>query len=450
MDVVDHKPNGLLRHLVEEGGLSEAQLAAEIRRVAAEHGQQLACHQSSVSRWLSGVRPRPPVDVFLLEALARRLGRPLTPAEAGLSKTVPDDIPRGGRSWEAAPVHTLFALLRADLDPARRRLLAADVYSLTSLALPAPAGPHASSPAAAHRAPTPAPLPARAQQMDTMARHFADAAEAFGGGAVRTALAGYLAHPVNGWLNAPAPEPVHRHLLAAAARLTLLLGTMTADDGHDALAQHYHHTAARMATDADDATALAITLRTMAAHASDLGHHTPAVLHLSQHAVDTARGAPPPVRAYTHAQLATAAAHHNRRAALLALNRAEQLYEKADTVLGPFTAYPLAALHYQRAQTLNILGDTRGSIGAYTASLRLRTPTERHARALTQARLGETLLAQGHLDAALTHWTHFLDAYPHLSSLRATRHLHTMRQLLTPHQRHRPTGHLLDSALTLR
>ncbi|MFE2936263.1 hypothetical protein [Streptomyces sp. NPDC059278] len=340
----------------------------------------------------------------------------------------------------------LSSLVRSDLDPARRRLLAASTYSLTALALP---GPGLVREPASVSVGEVSSL-ARMAQMEAMARQFADAAETYGGGAVRTALAGYLVGPVTGWLHASTAEPVHRKLLARAARLTLLLGTMTADDGADALAQRYHHTAACLAAEAGDRAVFAITLRAMATHAHDLGHHTPAVMNLAGRAVDAARDAPRIIRAYTQAHLAVTAATEDRHTALTALHQAERLHQQADSAPGPFTAYPLAALHYQRAQTLAALGDRSNAIGAYTASLRLRTPTERHARTLTHAHLAETLLAHGHLDAALTHWTHFLDNYPHLSSVRAARRLDVMRRHLIPHHRHRPAAALLDRATPLR
>ncbi|WP_234334641.1 hypothetical protein [Streptomyces sp. NRRL B-1347] len=343
-------------------------------------------------------------------------------------------------------MRTLSALLQGDLDPGWRRLLTAGVYSLTALTLP-------TLDRAPRNIPVPVadtPLGARVQQMDAMARQFADAAKTHGGGAVRTALAGYLTHPVTTWLHTPSPEQAHRQLLAAAARLTLLLGTMTADDGADALAQHYHLTAAHMAADAGDPAVYAIALRSMASHATDLGHHTLSVLHLSEQAADTARRAPQVTCAYAQAHLATAAAHHDRHTALTALGAAERLHQQADSVPGPFTAYPLAALHYQRAQTLRALGDTAGAIGAYTASLGLRTPAERHASTLTRAALAETLLAQGHLDAALAHWTRFLNDYPHLDSTRTTHRLTVMRRLLAAHRRHRPAALALERAALLR
>ncbi|MEU2799683.1 hypothetical protein [Streptomyces sp. NPDC007117] len=449
---MERRPNSRLHRLVQASGFSQAQLASEIRRVAAERGQVLACGQSSVSRWLSGTRPRPLAGTFLLEAITRRLERPVSAVDAGLTEA---DIPVSGTgldlSGEADWAPALAALLRADLDPVRRRLLTAGTYSLTALTLPAALPTPAKPPDTTKASAADVPLRARVEQLDMMARQFADATKTLGGGPVRTALAGYLTDPVTGWLNAPAPWPLHRQLLIGAARLTLLLGTMTADDGHDALAQHYHHLSARMAAEAGDVGLYSISLRSMAAHAYDLGQRTPAVLHLSEHAADTARQAPRPVRAYAQAHLATAAAARNdRHTALAALAAAERFHEQADHVPGPFTAYPLAALHYQRAQTLTALGDAPGAIGAYTAALRLRPAAERHANALTRAHLAETLLAQGYLDAALAHWTRFLDEVPHLGSARATRRLTALRQLLTPHRCHRPATLLLERATTLR
>ncbi|NGO68330.1 helix-turn-helix domain-containing protein, partial [Streptomyces boncukensis] len=52
-------PNTRLRHLMEEAGWSQAQLAAAVAAVAAERGMRLGCDRSSVSRWLSGTVPRP-------------------------------------------------------------------------------------------------------------------------------------------------------------------------------------------------------------------------------------------------------------------------------------------------------------------------------------------------------------------------------------------------------
>ena len=444
-------PNTRLRALLAEADWSGAQLATALRHAAAEHGQQLSCDRSAVSRWLSGTTPRPPAPALLLEVLSRRLGRPVDAVQAGLSRA-PSTLPV--LSWEADPSRQLSALTGADLDPGRRHLLGATMFSLTALAVP-DARPSYENPSTGSATALPRERGRAGQaevgQMQTMTRVFAEAAEAHGPGHVRTALAAYLRHDVTGYLQSPATGNARRGLLSGAAQLTVLLGTMSAGDGADALAQHYHRTAARLATEAGDSVTFAIALRTMSAHAYDLGHRTVAVLDLAQRAVDATRSAPPIVAAYAQAHLAVMRAHHDKHAALTALAASEHLYEQAsNTAPGPFTHYPAGALHYQRAQTLATLGDKAGATGALTASLRLRTPAERQARTLTRARLAETLLAQGHLDAALHHWQTFLDEVPSLHSTRVTRRLHDMRRRLKPHRRRPGTAELLDRAAVLR
>ncbi|MEV0322981.1 tol-pal system YbgF family protein [Streptomyces sp. NPDC050658] len=436
-------PNTRLKLLVEETGWSGSQLGAAVRAVAAENGQPLRCDRSLVSRWISGTRPRPPAAGFLLEALSRKLGRPIPAAEAGLSR-VPTPLPE--MSWESDPVYELSVLTRADLDPSRRYTLNTNPYSIAALKAPDPERliRHTPPTTAVRRAGQ-----AEDEQLQAMARVFAEATNLHGGGYMRTALAAYLNHDVASYLHASASEGIHRRLLSDAAQLTLLLGIMCAGDGADALAQHYHQTAARLAVNADDTAIFAVALRAMSTHAHDLGHRTPAAVHLAERAVTVAQSAPPLVQAYAQAQLAVAQSHDSRRAALTALTTAERLYAQSDFTPGPFTNYSLGALHYQRAETFAILGDRPGAISALTASLRLRTPGERHARALTQARLAETLFRLGHREAALTHWQAYLDVYPTLRSTRAARRLNGMRRILYPHRRETAARTLLSRAAPL-
>ncbi|MGW6456860.1 hypothetical protein ACWF94_13210, partial [Streptomyces sp. NPDC055078] len=41
-------------------------------------------NRSTATRWLAGTHPRPPAPAYILEALSRRLGRPLPAVEAAL------------------------------------------------------------------------------------------------------------------------------------------------------------------------------------------------------------------------------------------------------------------------------------------------------------------------------------------------------------------------------
>ncbi len=286
-------------------------------------------------------------------------------------------------SWEADPLHRLTVLTRAEMDPRSRHTLHTGTYSLTVLDV----WRSEQTPGAQPRQRPPRTRGrtghAEAEEMRTMARVFAEAAQLHGPGHVRSALAAYLARDVTGYLHAPATENARHHLLVGAAQLALLLGGMSADGGAEALAQHYQHTAAQLAAEAGDAATFAIALRTMSTHAHDMGHHTSAVLHLAERAADSARAADGTVGAYAQAQLAVMQAHHSARAALDALAVAERRTPPpagTQRSAGPLQSLSSrAALHYQRAQMLATLGDTAGSTRALATSLRLRDPTERQA-----------------------------------------------------------------------
>ncbi|GAA3842210.1 hypothetical protein GCM10022403_087830 [Streptomyces coacervatus] len=431
--------NTRLTLLLEAADWAPAQFAAALRGIAAEQGMTLTVHPTTVRRWLEGTQPRPPLPALILECLSRRLDRRITAHEAGLTRAPAQLV---DPAWEADPMRKLIHLTHAELDPHRRALLGAGVLTATALALPAQGQTPAMSegPERSGRRATQGDV----AQLGAMASVFATSADQHGGQHMRAALAAYLAHEVTPLLHRPAPTQVQHGLLAAAARLAVLLGSMCADSGHHAVAQHYHQIAARLASDADDHVTLAIALRTMATHAHDLGRHTPAVLNLAEQADQHARHAPPAVRAYTRIHLAVLSAHDNRHAAVASLARAEHLHTQASAEPGPFSSYPAGALHYQRGQVLATLKDHTGALTALTTSLRVRTPTERLPAALTHARLAETHLRLGHIEPTLTHWHALLDAYPTLHSWRADQRLAAAVQHLRPHQQRTGVADLLD------
>ncbi|MEV5376767.1 hypothetical protein AB0L26_12440 [Streptomyces nondiastaticus] len=444
-------PDSPLRHLLAQAGWSHAQLAAAVRAVAAENGQALACDRSAVARWAHGTRPRPPVPQYLLEALRRRLGRTVTAQEAGLSRAPETAL---DSSWDADPLRNLTRLAHSELAPHQEESPVAGTYRLTALAVPRwdqleprpRLSRRPSAPNAGRRAGR-----TEVEALQTVTAFFAHAATRYGGGHARTALLCYLAHDVTPWLHAPATDSVHRQLLTAGAQLAILLGDMCADDSRDALAQHYHRTAARLAADADDPATYAVALHAMSTHAYELDHR-PAALALSRQAADAARHhAHPAILTYTQAQLAvTEAGTHHRSSALAALHTAEHLHSSTEPSASmPFTTYPDAALDFQRARTLNALGDHVGTLSALTSSLRTHPPDRHRARALITAHLAEAQLRQGHREAALANWERFLGDYPTLRSARATRRLTAMRQLLEPHVTHPAAARLLHRATQL-
>lgn len=447
-------PNARLRRLLGDARWNSAQLAAAVRVVAAERGDGLACDRSTASRWLRGTMPRTPASGYLLEALSRRLGRPVTATQAGLTfaPPAPED------PWQVDPLRRLADLATGELD-GRVHPEAALGYQVAAATLPSFRQLAARTRAArrpGRRAPVPRGAAAPAVRpvgapeiaaMRGMASAFGAVAEACGGARARRSLAAYLGHDVVGLLTAsatPTPDPAHLQLWSAASQLAAELGSMCADDDADAYAQHYHRTAAYLAADAQDPAGYAYALGAMSAHAHELGHHGPA-LRLARQAVEATELAAPAARAQAHAQLAVAEAHmSDRAAAMSALAAAEGL--------GASTARTGvdAALLYHRARTLTALGDLPGAVSALTRSLRERPVEHRRARVLTRAHLAEAHLRQGHLERALPHWRAFLDEYPGLMSTRATRRLVVLRQSLRPHAGHPAASELLRRAAEIR
>ena len=434
--------NTRLALLMEEADWRAAQLARALRAIATEQNLTLAVHPSSVRRWLEGTQPRPPLPALLLECLSRRLGRHITAHDAGLTRAPAAVVEP---SWDADPLRKLVHLTQAELDPNRRLLLGSGVFDATALAVATPAKHtlqftgRESSLRDGHRTGQ-----GDVEQLRSMAAVFAAAASRHGGQHVRAALAAYLSHEAIPLLYRPARDTAQRDLVSATAQLTLLLGSMCADCCHHATAQHYHQIAARLAADAGDTSTLAIALRTRSAHAHDLGQHGAVVLRLAEQADQHAAHARHAVRASTQIHLAVLYAHHDSRTAMAAVTRAVNLHSESNAAPGPFSRYPAAALHYQRAQALATLGDYHGAVTALVTSLRLRDDAERLPAALTHGRLAELRLRLGHLEAALTDWHALLDIYPTVHSARVDQLLSTAVQRLRPYQRHPMVADLLD------
>ncbi|MFJ2407202.1 hypothetical protein ACIOUE_38575 [Streptomyces xanthochromogenes] len=182
----------------------------------------------------------------------------------------------------------------------------------------------------------------------------------------------------------------------------------------------------------------------MSTQALRLGHPRQS-LELADAAVSTVRGhGDDATLAFLLSQRAHSyAAHSQPRAALTDLAAAESHHDRATGPAGPFTAYPRAGLDYQAAMTLTALKDLRGARTALENSLQLRGPAQRRPLALTQARLAETCLALGELEAACVHGHLFLDHYPALKSAQASEALARLLQHIAryPRQPHAQVLH---------
>ncbi|MYW04786.1 hypothetical protein [Streptomyces sp. SID3343] len=429
-----HRPNAntALRALVDECGCGYATLARAVNAVAAEAGVDLHYGRPSIAQWLGGVRPRDPVPVFLAEALARRLGRPLVVSDIGMA---PEGVcAEPGPPWDLDPA-TALAELGSTVE--RRRLVTSGAYSLAAVwGLPdwqdiaARGTLAATSPGIRVGA-------SDVEGVRAMTDFLLDLGDVHGSGAVRSTALAFLTGDVAAYLRADASERVRRDLHSSAAMLAYTVGWYHWDSELHVGAQRLYTLALRLAASADDGPAYAIVLRGMSLQARGLGHSQTAA-HLAEQAHSAAGGirAQPRHRAFVLAARAVAAGgQRDTRAALRHLTATEHALQLVDNRAGPGTGFHGAALEHAAALTHRGLGDPTAAAGAMARSNRARPDRERHPRAISGAILAEVLLDLGRLEEACATWTGVLDDAEHLRSARLDTAIILMRARLRPHAR---------------
>jgi tetratricopeptide (TPR) repeat protein len=455
--------NAALRTLLIEARWTEDGLARQVNAVAAEIGLATRLDRRSVSHWLAGRRPRSPLPELIAEALARRLGRPLSAAETGLAATAGAAATRRATGAKEAascgdpkedPLETLESLCK--LAESGRETDQGGVYSLAELDdLHAwPADDLFQPP---FRTAVGARLePEHVASARQMAKVFVDADSVYGGGYARAALARYLAYDIAPRLRAPARRDTRRRMLSAAAELSYLCGYMCFDDEQNAIALRYYKAALKLGIENEDPVAYAVTLRAMSVQARTLGHYREA-RSLAEAAVASVRECemPNPQRASLYGPLAVAAAAQgDRQAAFAALTFAERLVQGHEASAHPADSgagfaigrYHAAAHAYQEAAVRALLGDRPGAIRVLSESVRRRSADERRSRAITLAGLAELHLDQGHLDEAIAACHAFIDDYQPLRSSRARSALGRLTARLRPHAANHSARQLLVRA----
>ncbi|MER6571064.1 hypothetical protein ABT288_34020 [Streptomyces sp. NPDC001093] len=430
-------PNPALDRLLEQARWTRTQLAQQVNRLGPQAGLQLTYDRTAVAHWIAGTPPKPEVRPLILEALSARLGRPVTHAEAGLQPAC-----RAGGSEPADTVEELIDLGRADMDPSRRGVLAATLFS-AALTVPA----FSSSARAADDPVTPGKATTRigasqVASVRSMTERIADILDEFGAGHARPMAAAFLVNTVGPWLRAQASEPVKQDMLAAASDLTYLTGWMAMYERAHGLGQTYYATALKLADEAGDHVTYCRTLRGMSLQASNLRHGRMA-LQLADSAAEAAPSAGPRLVAFLRGQQAHAASMvGDRRQAHARLRQAETALAKADNRRDAIGGYDQTAYLFHVSHVLMEEGDLPGSIEAMKQSIRVQPAQERQGRVHAYAVLAQRQLRYGHVEAACESWTRFLDEYEHVSSVRGDDHFVTMRTDLAPYAKTRAVKEL--------
>ncbi|MBQ0983146.1 tetratricopeptide repeat protein [Streptomyces sp. F63] len=430
------EPNACLSRLLGETGGSQSRFATAVNRIGTEQGTRLRYDASAVSHWLTGTTPRREVRPLILEALARKLARPVTHADAGFP------MPTG--QPQSTTVEGLLELGRHDMDPSRRGVLGAALFSA---ALTIPDWPNVVGRMEAVRTGRTHRIGyAEVDAVVAMTDKVSELDDVFGGRHARPMAAAFLVNTVTPHLRADASDGVRKAMLSAASDLLYLTGYMAVDEGLHGLAQRYYVKALELAGAADDRLTYCTTLRGMSLQAVDLGHHAHA-LRLADAAAAASRNAGPRMRAFLSGQQAHAyAAGGDRVTALRYIREAEVAMDKAESRAKTFGSYDPSSLAYHIAQVQYGLGDLSGSVKNMKESSRLRHDVYRRTRVRYDAMLAERQLELGHLEAACATWHRVLDDYPLVHSGRADERVAVMKALIRPHARNRAAQALYERA----
>ncbi|WP_405898840.1 tetratricopeptide repeat protein [Streptomyces sp. NBC_00727] len=439
--MAEREPNGALGRLLTESRWTYRQFARAVNRVGTEMGTPLRYDESAVSHWLGGTVPRGAVRVCVLEALSRRLGRPVTHAEAGLP------VPRDHSPTAADTVEGLIDLGRQDMDPSRRSVLGAGLFSV---ALTIPGWPDVIGRAEAVQSGRVRRIGMNEVDMViAMTERVSELDDQFGGRHARPMAASFMVNTVASYLRADAPEDVRKAMLSAASDLLYLTGYMAVDEGLHGLAQRYYVKALELAGTAEDHLTYCTTLRGMSVQAIDLRHGGKA-MELADAAAAASPKAGPRMLAFLAGQQAHAAAQTgDRTRALRYIREAETAMDRAESRGKAFGSYDPASLNYHISQVRYELGDVTGAIEAMQQSDKVRYSVYRRARVRHRAMLAERQLEVGHLEAACDTWHQALDDYPMVQSGRADDRVRTMFGLLRPHLKNATARDLYDRGRTI-
>ncbi|MFE4533776.1 tetratricopeptide repeat protein [Streptomyces scopuliridis] len=433
------EPNRDLARLYRETGWTLRQFAQAVNRLGTERGSPLKYREPSVHQWLNGGLPRQETRALVLEALARKLGRPVTHSEVG--------FPALPTTSEGATgtVDGIIDLGTQDMN--RRNLMGAALFTV---ALSVPNWPDVVGRMERTRTSATQSIGmSDVQMVIDMTERVSDLDDEFGGRTARPMAATFLVNHVAPYLRADGPTEARKAMMAAASDLCYLTGYMAVDEGLHGLAQQYYRKALELAGAAEDHLTYCTTLRGMSVQAVDLRHGNSA-MNLANAAAAASPNAGPRMRAFLAGQQAHAAAlTGDRSKALRHIREAEAAMEQAENRGKPFGSYDPSSLNYHISQVRYELGDLVGSVEAMEQSDQLRFGVYRRARVRHRATLAERQLALGHLEAACHTWTTALEEWPLIKSGRADDRMRTMVKMIRPYTKNAYAGSLYERARTV-
>ncbi|MGP3948102.1 hypothetical protein [Streptomyces sp. 7N604] len=436
-----NKPNQALQQAIRAAGCSYAELAREVRTVAAESGRtRLRTNSSAVSHWVSGTRPNDVTSAFLAEALSRKLGRPVTAEQLGLGTRgeAPDGREPAVASGPAGdPADALTRLGRADIE--RRTAVTSAAYSVAAAALPLGCADELAARGRSAALGSGTAGTGEIEAVKDMTRLFTAIDERYGGQHGRSAVVQYLVSDVAALCRARfRTENQRREMLSAAASLAYLAGWKAYDAGEMGLAQRYYLQAYRLTQEADNELHGAFILRILAHHGLEAGRpeHT---LALIDAALDRVKGRTDPATEslYVITRARALAAEGIRREAVAESARAARMVEGADESEMPYWAAlwgsAAACVEAHTAKAAVSLGEFAAAERHFSRAVWSRSGSEyQRIAALSVAHEGSMQCRQGRLEQACDTWARALDMMTGVRSARVRGAVADMSEDLGP------------------
>ncbi|MFE5855788.1 tetratricopeptide repeat protein [Streptomyces sp. NPDC056500] len=424
----DLKPNERLKRLIDETGGSQQQFAALVNRLGTERGTPTTYTGVAVHHWCKGHKPKEENRPLIMEALARKLGRPITHVEAGFPSPVE------GSAARPDTVAELIDLGTADMVPGRRSVLGA--ASLFSVALVIPDWPDVIGRMESVKSGSSVRVGMSDVEVVTnVTERLREMYGKFGGRTSRPMAAAFLVNDVTPYLRADASEEVRKALMSAVAFLSYITGWMAVDEGLHGLAQRYYTKSLELAGASSDHLTYCHVLRGMSVQAADLGHG-PTAIRLAEAASGASPQTGPRMRAFMGGQLAHSyALAGDKGAAMRSIRETEKALDVAESRIGAFGGFSPSTLAYATAQVRYYTGDVVGSVKSLQSHFQLRDPTDTEVSGLRfGALLAERQLEMGHLEAACHTWGKVLDGRSGVRSGRVDRQVSDIASRLRPYR----------------
>jgi len=425
-------PNGRLRMCREEKGWSQERLAVELRRFAVLHeGREAGVTGNMICKWEKGDKKPSLRYQRLLRALFHRSSAELgfidddptsgmtAPGIAAgilgiadvvdphVVSTVATNSP-GNRADAVSPI-----VLRADEDargiPVERRgflrMVAAGGVAVVPISAAAPAAGAADeapwdrlSAALRQRSPV---TPELAHQLSQHTAGLFGLEERVPARTLLGRVAGHLC-TLTQLLESTTRSPIRRELASTAGETAALAGWLAFDLSDHPSALAYYRVAIEAAREADDPALWACVLGYESYQPSGAGRHDQACALLGEAQRRLGRAANPLTRSWLAAREAEEqASRGDGRAAIAAIDRAQEAFSKADTVDRVWTGFfDRGRLEGLRVTTMTRLRRPTAAYAAASEALRAAGPAATKKRSLLLADIADVHIQRRDIDSA--------------------------------------------------